>query len=341
MSDKELHTTPVPIDYFLCLAAGLLGTPHCIGMCGVVVTVYSLGCASCGDHGSLAANGWRRACAIGHLAYTAGRIATYSILGGFMGLLGSFVDGAGRLGGLPGAAAIGAGLLILLMGLGRPLPAWLERWSPLRIAGLRHRVGDWTRRPTPGRLFCTGLLMGFLPCGLSYTMQIKAAATGAPVFGMLTMLVFGLGTVPGLTAVGTLAASAGGSVRRQVQHASAALAIAMGTFRSCAGWRRSGGSPRSTRGSGEAASGARSPRRHEREGRLRHLGAVYRCTRGVPDGQAKRRFLQDAGGIRLDRQGYGRPRAIHHRLQGSHLRRFVFAWESLPRRTIPEEGKGG
>lgn len=167
------------------------------------------------------------------LAYHLGRIATYTGLGAFMGYAGSFVQGAGRIAGIQGLATALAGALMLAWAAAR----WRGRTlfeatavSPLRLPALRRAAGSITRRPTgPGALLL-GLLLGFLPCGLVGTMEIRAAGAGSPAGGMLTMFLFGLGTVPGLVGFAALSRAIGGRLRRRLDRAAALLVAAGGVL---------------------------------------------------------------------------------------------------------------
>lgn len=130
---------------------------------------------------------------------------------------------AGRLAGWKELAAIPAGVLMLVWaaayfrGRSLLLPAGFRFGFPLgfgtgrRRAGRRVAVPGALRIAMPASLRAAGLgaLLGFMPCGLLATMEIKAAGTGGVGSGLLVMLAFGLGTVPGLTAWGVAAAATG------------------------------------------------------------------------------------------------------------------------------------
>jgi sulfite exporter TauE/SafE len=106
-------------------------------------------------------------------------------------------------------------LLLLLLGLFRlgilAEPGWLSG-APAAPSGDRTALFRSARSGRPGALFFTGLLMGTLPCGLSYAAFIRALAAGGGAEGALQALVFGLGTLPALLLVGTAAM---GLLRRQ------------------------------------------------------------------------------------------------------------------------------
>lgn len=175
---------------------GLLGSMHCIGMCGGFVAMYSLGKPA------------TRPSLPHHLLYNLGRITTYSLLGGIVGYLGSVVAYVGELRGVPGAVLLLAGLMMMLMGLN--LAGVIGKRGLFEDAGI---IGTGVFRETLRRIlafqsvwgtFLLGLLLGFLPCGLLYPVFMNAAASGGVLSGMLVMAVFGASTVPALMAFGFL-----------------------------------------------------------------------------------------------------------------------------------------
>ncbi|HSN16189.1 MAG TPA: sulfite exporter TauE/SafE family protein [Anaeromyxobacteraceae bacterium] len=213
-----MHSAPPSTWAFF--AAGLAGgAGHCVAMCGPVVA--SLGLAAPPGQGTLAA-------AARSLPYHLGRVTTYGLLGALMGLTGSFVNVAGRLAGFSEAVAVIAGALMLLFGLGATgIAGPLERIT----ARASTRLTTFSRSLLaggPGQLYPLGLALGFLPCGLSWTAFLGAAATGGAVQGLLAALAFGLGTVPGLLAAGVLAAAFGQRARGVLYRIGGLLIAAMG-----------------------------------------------------------------------------------------------------------------
>ncbi len=189
----------IAADLVLAASTGLLGGfGHCAGMCGPLV----------GSIGLVAGPrvGPRRAF-LGQLLYNAGRVTTYACIGAVMGLSGSFVNVAGRLAGLQDAVSIVAGIVMILMGLGAAGVAGWLRGAEQRIAArVLGALGSIVEGGGTGRLYAVGLLLGFLPCGLSYSAFVGAAGTGGLVQGLLFALAFALGTVPALLAVGSVSA---------------------------------------------------------------------------------------------------------------------------------------
>jgi sulfite exporter TauE/SafE len=193
-------TLPDPAVLITAFMAGLLGSGHCFGMCGGIAG--SLGALSGRGSGSFA---------LPAMQFNLARIVSYAILGAIAaGILGAAADimalkAAGKwLRGLTALMVLFIGLRFLIDWRGLD---WLEKggaglWR--RIMPIAVRISqrhDWI-----GRLGL-GLCWGFLPCGLVYTVLMTAASTGAVVPGAVTMLAFGLGTMPAMLGL-TLAAPA-------------------------------------------------------------------------------------------------------------------------------------
>jgi sulfite exporter TauE/SafE len=211
---------------------GLLGSfGHCAAMCGPLVGSLALASAPEGARRSMA----------GQLAYHVGRVTTYAAVGAVMGLTGSYVNVAGRLAGLQQVVAVLAGLLMVALGLGAAgLSAALRRLegraSGRVIALVRGLLGGGG----PGRLYPTGLALGLLPCGLSWTVFLGAAGTGSLPEGLLLALAFGLGTTPALLLVGGAGAAVGAGARRALVRAGGVLVVALGVvflLRGLGTWR--------------------------------------------------------------------------------------------------------
>ncbi len=175
-------------DLYLVFIAGLLGSAHCIGMCGGFV----LAIGSSSD----------RTTGVMHQGfYFAGKTVTYTLLGAIAGAFGSALL---MLSGFQNLLSIAAGVLMLLIGLG--LIGVLDRFVGVaRLAHLpayQRALGYFLQRRTAGGTMGLGLLNGLLPCGLVYGLLVKAAATGTLLGGALTMFVFGIATIPALFVLG-------------------------------------------------------------------------------------------------------------------------------------------
>lgn len=205
----------------IALATGFLGGfGHCVAMCGPLVGALGISAPP-----GIPA---RRALAP-QLAYHLGRITTYGTVGAVMGLAGSFVNVAGRMAGLQDAVAVLAGLLLLAMGLGVASQSLWVKKAEGKLAG---RVIGAVRRvaghDAPAGAYPLGLVLGFLPCGLSYSAFAAAAATGSPVRGLLLALAFGAGTLPALLLAGAIVAALSARARGLLQRLGGALVALLG-----------------------------------------------------------------------------------------------------------------
>lgn len=206
------------------LAASLLGSLHCAGMCGAFVAM---------------------AVGVGHekpvskvrlqTAYHLGRLGVYSAIGAGFGLAGSAVDLGGRTVGLHRAAVLLAASTMIVAGL----------VSLLRIAGVRvPRAGSpgfmqrafiqlhgLASKLTPvRRSLVIGLMTGLLPCGWLYAFALVAAGTAHPVAGAVTMAAFWVGTLPVMVTVGTGVQALAGTLGRYVPGAMAVAIVTMGVL---------------------------------------------------------------------------------------------------------------
>ncbi|MCE9613502.1 MAG: sulfite exporter TauE/SafE family protein [Lentisphaerae bacterium] len=184
---------------------GLLGSVHCVGMCGPIALALSGGTASRGRF------------VAGRCVYNAGRVITYSVLGLVFGLFGHVLSMAGFQQALSIVAGLAMliGAVIYLTGA----PGW---WHPTGTLGV------WTKgmkqlwaRLLPGRsigaLLGVGILNGLLPCGLVYAALAGAAASGNAVGGARFMAVFGLGTFPVMLTVSLAGHLVQAGLRRHLQ----------------------------------------------------------------------------------------------------------------------------
>jgi sulfite exporter TauE/SafE len=202
---------------------GLAGGVHCVAMCGGIVAALGLGAPRAGSRPASA--GVPR-----QLAYSLGRVASYSGAGAVAGGLGGLgVDAGG--GALPVQVAllvIANALIILLglylAGLGNAVLA-LERAGSVvwrAVHGLGARLSPANTRL---RAVAVGVAWGFLPCGLVYSVLATALVSGGAGRGALVMAAFGLGTLPNLLAAGLAAESLRRFVRQPFARRIAGLAV--------------------------------------------------------------------------------------------------------------------
>ncbi len=184
---------------------GLFGSLHCLGMCGPLVLAYSVHIKSLEPRVvGLDSSSWAKGFSH-HLAYHFGRLMTYGILGGLAAGLFT-ISGFNLHLNIRGGVILAGGFLITLLGMVFlrviPLPGLLARFS-LTPRSLWSRLLPFLfQSPGSASKMALGLASGLLPCCLSCSLLIKAATTGNMAEGFMTMVAFGLGTVPALLGLG-------------------------------------------------------------------------------------------------------------------------------------------
>lgn len=176
--------------FLAAFSMGLFGSPHCLGMCGGIVTAFGLSMQHVSESKK---NGLI-------LTYHVGRLISYSLLGLIASLVGVAIFQSIMSNSAP-RIVLGAVLVLIgLAMLGLPLFNHLEKvgmrfWQSL--APLRKKVFPID---SFGKALFAGLLWGFLPCGLVYGALMMAIAGNNIATGAALMFVFGLGTMPMLIA---------------------------------------------------------------------------------------------------------------------------------------------
>lgn len=196
------------------LIAGLLGSAHCVGMCGGFVALLGVGSD--------------RPVAPRQAAYFAGKTLTYSAFGAVAGGAGLALRAS--VGAFGGAVGLGLGALMVVAGLGVcGVSVGPQRFSTGRLASrLGPVVGRLVASERRGALVALGAVNGLLPCGLVYGMLAVAATSGGAAMGALTMAVFGLATVPALAVVGAMGARLRPGRRVWMQRMAGVLVVVMG-----------------------------------------------------------------------------------------------------------------
>ena len=207
------------------LTVGLLGGVHCVGMCGGIVGAMTI--AMPGQEPA------RRLPLL--LSYNTGRLFSYTLAGAIFGGLGQLSVPLLPIQSMQSVLALIAGVMMILMGL------YLGGWSYLlryveQAGGLVwKRIEPLGRRLLPvrhtGHGLLLGLLWGWLPCGLVYSMLIWALGSGSAVDGAALLFFFGLGTLPNLLATGILASQFVQFMQRKmVRHIAGAFLIGFGLY---------------------------------------------------------------------------------------------------------------
>jgi sulfite exporter TauE/SafE len=203
------------------LLAGLVGSAHCLGMCAGISGLFAVNAEVASMRRSIPTA----------LVYNAGRIFTYALFGTIVAAFGSVVIEASP--NLAVGIRILSGIIIILVGL--------KVAFDLRILNIIERMGGtlWARiAPAAKKLvpvtslpkaFGLGLVWGWLPCGLLYSVLMIAATSASPAGGAATMVAFGIGTIPAMVLSGLGAARLSSVLQRRATRLGLGLLIvAMG-----------------------------------------------------------------------------------------------------------------
>ncbi|MBV1872511.1 MAG: sulfite exporter TauE/SafE family protein [Gammaproteobacteria bacterium] len=188
-----------PAILFTALSIGFFGSTHCLFMCGGIASALSFAIP-------LPQNRWKVAAY--PILFSLGRISSYAVAGAILaGLGGQIRIWIGDTGVVLFRSL--AGLMLILMGL------YVANWWGVLSHLERAAGGVWkqisplieTLKPIDRlwKAYTIGAIWGWLPCGLVYSTLLWSSITESTTEGALTMLFFGLGTLPALFSTGVIA----------------------------------------------------------------------------------------------------------------------------------------
>ena len=163
-----IPTIDSKLTYGMLFITGLLTSFHCISMCGAINMVAVIN-----------QNTNKRLKS--PIFYNLGRIISYTLLGAFTGLIGNIISISKTVMGI---IIIMSAIIMFFMSL-----------NMLGVLNLKNIKIPRTKLKVKSS-FVIGLLNGIMPCGPLQAMQVYALSTSSPIKGALSMLIFGLGTVP-------------------------------------------------------------------------------------------------------------------------------------------------
>lgn len=196
---------------------GLLGSFHCVGMCGPIAFMLPV------DQN----NAYKKLSQI--TVYHFGRLLSYSIIGLVFGLVGEGF----YLFGFQQQLSIAMGILMILVVI---IPQNLfNKYNVSRpiyrlISKVKSSLGKALKRKTADTFLTIGFLNGFLPCGLVYMAVFASIASGNSLNGSLYMVIFGTGTIPLMTSVIYFSYLLKNGIRQKIQKAIPALVILIGVL---------------------------------------------------------------------------------------------------------------
>ena len=177
---------------------GLLGSTHCIGMCGGIVGALTMGLPEATRQSPLKLLPYL-------LTYNSGRLISYTLAGLMVGLLSSTLSDVFQIGDFPVGGIVGG---LFMVALGIYIGGWLQTMTWLEKIGsiLWRRIEPFGRSfmpvKSPVQALGLGFFWGWLPCGLVYSTLAWAATSGSAINSAFLMLAFGAGTLPVLLLMG-------------------------------------------------------------------------------------------------------------------------------------------
>ena len=189
------------------LVAGLVGSAHCLGMCAGISGLFAVRAEAASMRASVPTA----------FVYNTGRVITYAVLGAIVAAFGSVIIKASP--NLAVSIRMLSGIIIILVGLQVAFNLRALRVIERMGGSLWARIAPAAQKLVPvdslPKAFGLGLIWGWLPCGLVYSVLMIAATSANPVGGAATMVAFGVGTMPAMMLSGLGAARVSTAMQRR------------------------------------------------------------------------------------------------------------------------------
>ncbi|WP_298302064.1 sulfite exporter TauE/SafE family protein [Flavobacterium sp.] len=202
---------------YTALLFGLISSFHCIGMCGPIAMMLPV------NHKNQSIK------ALQILTYHLGRLTAYATLGLLFGFLGKGF----YLAGLQQTMSIVVGVMMIIIAIvPEKIFAKYNFSKPIYklISKVKSTLGSQFKRKSPDALFTIGLLNGFLPCGMVYAALFGSIAMQNELMGVSYMFLYGIGTIPLMSAVVYASNFLSFPVRGKIQKAIPIVTVVIGTL---------------------------------------------------------------------------------------------------------------
>lgn len=196
---------------------GILSSLHCVGMCGPLALALPLDRTS------------KNKTYFGIILYHLGKMLSYILLGGIIGLFGKHLPLAESQQRL----SILAGIFIILFAL---YPLLFKKYSKIQsfvyksMQPIQKQLAKRLKTKRQITLFQIGILNGFLPCAMVYMALVGALATGSFSLSIAFMMIFTLGTLPTMLGLQIFGASIGSNIRYKIQKLMPIFIVGIGVF---------------------------------------------------------------------------------------------------------------
>jgi len=205
------------LNYLLAFTAGILGSGHCVGMCGALVSSFFMK-AKKGDMRLYA-------------AYHGARITVYMMFGALAALLGVTLASAEFISKIQGYLQVFVGLFVILLALDmlKLLPFHLS-FGIFPKYLLRHGLSKASTKGAATGAAMAGMVNGFMPCPLTLSIAVTATTAESPISGGLLMLAFGIGTLPSMLFISVAFSKLSVKARGYMLKGAATVVLIMGSI---------------------------------------------------------------------------------------------------------------
>lgn len=203
-------------DYGLAFLAGVLGSGHCLGMCGALVSGYFM---NAGPTRSV----WP------YFAYQMARIFVYTLVGFAAAALGVVLVSSGIFGKMQSILQMFIGSVVIILAFG--ILGWIPFQGSIRLIPMNLLRKGYAQSRTRGPILgasIAGLLNGLMPCPLTFAMAVKATSATTIMEGGLLMLTFGAGTLPTMFFISVAFGKMNANFRGLMLKSAALIMIVMG-----------------------------------------------------------------------------------------------------------------
>lgn len=214
------------ISYGLVFVIGLIAaTSTCLAISGGLLLTFASGY----NEKYPDAKGWAKFKP--HIFFNVGRIVSYTVLGGLVGLLGSIFTFSIKATAI---ITLIASVMMIVMGLHLLKIPFFSRFKVTMPKFISHKIHDSSEKGKNSmrfvslQAFALGAATFFLPCGFTQSLQLYILTKGSFIVGALTMLVFSLGTLPALLGVGMISTFSSGKLKKGMMVFAAVLVIILG-----------------------------------------------------------------------------------------------------------------
>lgn len=203
-------------DYTLAFIAGFLGSGHCLGMCGALVSGYFM---NVGENKSY----------LPYVAYQITRVSIYIVIGFLAASLGVVLVSGGLLGSFQSILQMMIGSVVVILALGiLGLTPWQGSIKLLPMNLLRKGYAKARAKGPVFGAIIAGFLNGLMPCPLTFAMYVEATSATTVLEGGALMLAFGAGTLPTMLFISVAFAKMGAGLRGFMMKSAAVIMIFMG-----------------------------------------------------------------------------------------------------------------